>query len=432
MRSTLFYIPREFLGLPVFGFGWLLGIWVIGAGILLVQSVRREGWTRDLLGQLALAIFVGLFIVFVLPSLAEEKGLPIRGYGTMLLVAMISAIGLALWRGKPRGFDEDFVISLALWVFVAGIAGARLFYVVEYWQRVRVVDGVNRLLWGPTLISIINLAQGGLVVYGSVFGGILAILIYTWRRRAPVLATLDLVAPSFMLGLALGRIGCFLNGCCFGAVCELPWAVRFPPGSLAHIHQLEKGQAFLLGLKFDRQDPPRITDVEKGSQPESHGIKSGDRLLAVGDIATPTVAQAQAALIEAAARSSRVCLTIEGRADSVCLEVQRVGSLPVHPTQIYSSINAFLICLFLLAFERIKRHDGQVVAMMFTLYSVTRFLLEILRDDEPWIFAGRGFGLTIAQVFCVAIFMLTVAFWLYIWQAKPGLQPGPGLREVNV
>ncbi len=75
------------------------------------------------------------------------------------------------------------------------------------------------------------MAKGGLVVYGAFFGAVAGVLLFVRKHRLPLLAVCDLVAPSMMLGLAIGRIGCLLNGCCFGAVCDHPWAMRFPAGS---------------------------------------------------------------------------------------------------------------------------------------------------------------------------------------------------------
>lgn len=421
MRSTLFYIPHEFLGLPVFGFGWLLAVWLLVASVLVINSIRRQGWGRDLAAQIAVALFVAGFIAFVLPQLTEAEGLPIRGYGMMLLLATVAAVGLALWRAPQRGLNADFVFSLALWVFLAGIAGARLFYVIEYWERIRAVDATGNLLWFRTLLNAINLTQGGLVVYGSIIGGIAAIIVFARQTGVPLLSLLDFVAPSFMLGLALGRVGCFLNGCCFGAVCELPWAVRFPAGSLPHVHQVEKGIAFIHGIKLAAGDPPAIAEIEPHSSAEHAGLKPGEQILAVDEVPTPTKAAAQAALLAAHTKGRQLCLAIAGRPQPVCLAITTPRSLPVHPTQLYSAIDALLICLFLLAFERVHQHDGQVVAMMFTVYPVTRFLVEILRDDEPWVVGGQHLGLTIAQVVSLLFLGGALILWVYINRKRPGL-----------
>ncbi len=419
MRSTLFYIPHTFLGIPVLGFGWLLFGWTLLSAAIILHSIRRLGWTRELLGHILLAVSVAGFIAFVLPNLAEAKGLPIRGYGTMLLLATVAGVALALWRAQQRGFDTDFVLSLTVWIFIAGITGARLFYVVEYWDRIRVADAAGRVLLLPTLANIVNLAQGGLVVYGSMLGGIIAVVIFTRVRGVPLLRVLDFIAPSFMLGLAIGRIGCFLNGCCYGAICHLPWAVQFPAGSLAHVHQVEKGLVFLQGLKLAPGTPARVLEVEAGSAAEKAGLRPGDRILAVGSHPTPTRLDAEAVLLTAAVPGDPLCVSVEGRPAPVCFAASLPQSLPVHPTQLYSSFNAFLICLFLLAFERVRTRDGQVVGLMFTVYPLTRFLIEVLRDDEPWIVATAGFGLTIAQTISLILLGIVTLFWIYLFTSGP-------------
>ncbi|MBX6316416.1 MAG: prolipoprotein diacylglyceryl transferase, partial [Isosphaeraceae bacterium] len=124
---------------------------------------------------------------------------------------------LAAWRARREGLDPEQVYDLALWVFIGGLLGARGFYVWQYWgTRIK------------SLLDVFEIWEGGIVFYGSVLGGTAAFFLYRWLRPFPLRPMLDAVAPSITLGIALGRLGCFLNGCCYGDRCGLPWAVRFP------------------------------------------------------------------------------------------------------------------------------------------------------------------------------------------------------------
>ena len=93
-----------------------------------------------------------------------------------------------------------------------------------------------------TLGAILNVTQGGLVVYGSLIGALLGGLWFLRRHALPTLAVADLMAPSLVLGLALGRIGCLLNGCCYGGLCDAPWGLTFPAESEPYKHQQSLGQ----------------------------------------------------------------------------------------------------------------------------------------------------------------------------------------------
>jgi phosphatidylglycerol---prolipoprotein diacylglyceryl transferase len=142
---------------------------------------------------------------------------PVPGYGVMLSLAFLASMYLAAWRARREGLDPEFVLDLALWLFLGGLIGARAFYVWQYWgTRIKSVGEIF-LIW-----------QGGIVYYGSIMGGTIAFFLYRWRRPFPLRPMLDVVAPSIAVGTALGRVGCFLNGCCYGDCCTLPWAVHFP------------------------------------------------------------------------------------------------------------------------------------------------------------------------------------------------------------
>jgi len=94
---------------------------------------------------------------------------------------------------------------------------------------------------GQAILDAINVPAGGLVVFGSLPTAGAAAWWFARRRGLPFLRLADCVVPGMLLGLAIGRIGCFLNGCCYGGPCDLPWAVRFPPESPPWLDQAARG-----------------------------------------------------------------------------------------------------------------------------------------------------------------------------------------------
>lgn len=241
MLTTLFHIPSRISwgaeSLPLFGFGILLALVTALGAVLLATATARQGWRSAvslLGGPLLLA---AVLVTFVLPALDDGQGVPIRGYGVMLLLAAAAGIWLSITRGRRMGFDADTVLALGMEVFLAGIVGARLFYVIEYHETFFPPGRSLR----DGLLDAINIPAGGLVVFGSLPAAGLAAWWFAKRRGLPLLRLADCIAPGMLVGLAVGRIGCFLNGCCYGGPCDLPWAVRFPPESPPWIDQMQRG-----------------------------------------------------------------------------------------------------------------------------------------------------------------------------------------------
>ena len=232
MRSILFYVPTA---LP-WGDG-LLGLFgplglatLVALGIVLawfaVMAARQgvqAAWTQLWLPVVAIAVLFG----FVLPMIAEPAGVPVRGYGVMLLVAATCGTWLSIVRARRHGIDADTILALATQVFIWGIVGARLFYVVQYHDRFFMAGKP----FVQTLLDVVNIAGGGLVVFGSLPTAAVAAWLFSRRHKLDLLTLADTVAPGMLVGLAIGRVGCFLNGCCYGGPCDLPWAVSFPEGT---------------------------------------------------------------------------------------------------------------------------------------------------------------------------------------------------------
>ncbi len=472
MWQTLVYIPEKLGEIPLFGFGLLAAIWLLFSLALLTLQIRRDGWSADVAGTLVTLVVLGALICFVLPNVMVEipdaraaergpvRGLPIRGYGTMLLAAVAAALVLAMRRARQRGLDPSMIINLAFWLILPGILGARLFHVIEYWP-VHYGPVLQREGFMAAMAAAMNISAGGLVVYGSLIGGMLGGMVFIAKNRLPLRATLDVIAPSLALGLALGRVGCFLNGCCFGGLCDLPWAVQFPPESPAYQHQLEQGELYIAGIKLgqDVASPhrlPVIQSVRAGSPAEKAGLRPGVHVTTInGRAVTEGNAEAEHHVLAFGCPgcSSGSCSANKtGLPDSVRSGVQlllqavsqaarngvpveivlgtREGHVfhwtdptplpprgePVHPTQLYSALNALILLGVLLAFEPFQKHEGEVFALLLTLYPISRFTIEIIRDDEP----GAYCGLTISQVVSLVLLLAAVAMWCYLrWWGRP-------------
>jgi phosphatidylglycerol---prolipoprotein diacylglyceryl transferase len=142
-------------------------------------------------------------------------------YGVLVASGFLVGLWTAGRRGLRSGLAAEKVLDLGPWLIVGAIVGSRLLYVISNWQEFA----------GQSFLSILNVRQGGLVFYGGLIGATLATVFYLRWKRLPVLKFADVLAPSIALGAFFGRLGCFMNGCCFGRTCDLPWAVHFPADS---------------------------------------------------------------------------------------------------------------------------------------------------------------------------------------------------------
>jgi phosphatidylglycerol:prolipoprotein diacylglycerol transferase len=349
MRSILFTIrldasvPLGPLGnVPFFGWGLLLAAWLaVVAGYVAWLWRRRR--LREL-GLFAPAVWLAVAAAIVLAP-GRIGAMPVRGYGTMLFVGFVASAWFTSWRLRRLGYSGELAWDAAVWVFVAGLLGGRTFYVWQYSDRIFQAGQSP----AETLFRLINLTDGGLVLYGSVLFGPLAYWVFCRRQGIRALVFGDLVIASVFLGLAFGRLGCFLHGCCYGDFCELPWCVTFPQGSVPYQVQVARGYL------------------------------------------------ADAAGTEAASAPR---------------------SLPVHPTQLYDSLNGVVLWLFLWACHPHRRRDGELIAMGCLLYPLNRFIIEFLRADE----GGKlNTSLTISQWISMLIFAGGTLFlgWL---QTRPAVR----------
>ena len=151
-------------------------------------------------------------------------------YGFMVMCGFLLALFFLQRRARRAGIDPEHIMDAAIALLLGGILGARAFFVIQNWPFFR-----------DAPLEIIRLDKGGLVFYGGLIGGGLALLVVMRRRSLPLARTLDLLAGVVPLGHSIGRIGCFLNGCCFGEVTDSWVGLRFPPESPAFEWHLGQG-----------------------------------------------------------------------------------------------------------------------------------------------------------------------------------------------
>jgi phosphatidylglycerol:prolipoprotein diacylglycerol transferase len=411
--SELFRIPYEVAGVPLFGFGLLLAIWAIASAISLAGLVRRYGWGAETWSALPMLLVLGAAIV-LLPRFFPD-GMPVRGYGVMLLAGIVSGVGMAMYRAQKAGLDPEIILSLAVWLVVCGVIGARLFYVVEYWDEKFAGKSAR-----DTLLEIINIPQGGLVIYGGFFGAAAGVVAFVRKHRLPLLAMADLIAPSLMVGLALGRIGCLLNGCCYGGQTDWPWRVTFPRDSPPYADQASRGE--LHGFKLESREgaPAVVGQVEAGSPAAAAGLKVGDVVHGINGVRIDSLSEARFLLTRILHDHRSLQLELGGGRNAVSIAplAPPPRSRPVHPTQVYSAIDAGLLAWLLWAYFPFRRRDGECLALMLTIHPITRFLLEIIRTDEPAVF---GTGLSISQNIGIALLACAAGLWWYLSRQPRGV-----------
>lgn len=162
----------------------------------------------------------------------------VHWYGVLLAIGFLAGAWTASRRAPRHGVGAESVADLVLWLIVGAVVGARALYVISYHETLFKSPLFPNAPW----TEVFMVQRGGLVYYGGLIGASLTCIIFCAWRHLDLWKMADVLAPSIALGYFFGRIGCLFNGCCFGKVCDLPWAIRFPYKSYAWEHQFAAGE----------------------------------------------------------------------------------------------------------------------------------------------------------------------------------------------
>lgn len=160
-------------------------------------------------------LLIGAFVV-ALGAVWSHNPIKLHSYGLLLIVGFVAAAWNASAEARRRGYDPNIVLDLALPLLLVCIAACRILYVV-----------LNRSQFSSPS-QWVRIWDGGLSFHGALVGAVAVIAFYGWKHKMGFWKLADVIAPSVFLGYAFGRVGCLLNGCCYGEPCSLPWAVVFP------------------------------------------------------------------------------------------------------------------------------------------------------------------------------------------------------------
>lgn len=160
-------------------------------------------------------------------------------YGVLVAAGFLAGLWTASRRAPRDGLAAETIVDLGPWLILGTVIGARALYVVSYWR-----EFFSQQPW----TEIFMVQRGGLVFYGGLIGASLACILCARWKKLPLWKVADALAPSIALGHAFGRIGCLMNGCCYGRSCSLPWAIHFPPDHDTHgaaVHPVQIYEAAL-------------------------------------------------------------------------------------------------------------------------------------------------------------------------------------------
>jgi phosphatidylglycerol:prolipoprotein diacylglycerol transferase len=306
--------------------------------------------------------------------------IPIYGYGLMMVCAFLATQWLSSKLAKGKGIDPEIFVNVALLALVSGVIGSRISHVLE---NLTYYTNPNLTAW-ENFTNMINIRSGGLTFYGGLILAAPVVLVYLIYRKVPPRLSMDICAPCITLGLAIGRIGCFLNGCCYGAPTTLPWAVQFPYSSIgAYADEVDEGKII----------PPYELRVPTG---EGHyRLVSNDEInqgfVLTGDPAQPRLPLAPNVKAIAATQHSQ----------------------SVHPAQLYSTITSLLMTALLLSYFFLPHTGGRVFALMLMLEGPSRFLLEMLRVEPPVL--GP---MSLSMVIGLILLVIGIVLWFALGSVK--------------
>lgn len=380
-------------------------------------------------------------VLFTIPGI----NLDLPGYGFAMMVAFLLAIYWATDRCVRSGGNPDVILNCGFLALLCGVGGARAMYVIHYWKDFAAHESIPAILW-----AIVDVRRGGLEVYGGLIATIVGTLAYLFFWGHSVRWYLDMIAPSAAVGMAIGRIGCFLNGCCWGGLApDLPWAVQFPHGSPAQTQQWSDrlpGAALPAELLIQAQFGNGATAAPLPREVLRISADRLDAACAALTASRATTSELERSLAAAkdpderrriesdlrAAQRDAGTLKLSPQEHMACdamakfhltgNDIHRLAhahpSLPVHPTQLYATValGTLAIALSMLYWRRTR--DGQVIAALLVVEPLTRWTLEVLRADNPIDSAG----MTVSQLIAVCLSASGVV-WLLVLQGMSPRSP---------
>jgi phosphatidylglycerol:prolipoprotein diacylglycerol transferase len=287
--------------------------------------------------------------------------IPLYSFGLMLVIGCWLAIALAKFLAKRSGIDPEHFVNLGIIALIGGVVGARASHVIENFHQYFGAGGEG--LW-----AALNIRSGGLTYYGGVLLATPLCIWYGLRNSIPIRRGMDIIAPALMVGLALGRVGCFLNGCCWGAHYEAPIAVTFPYDTPAYESHVEAKLVAPIPSELLIESP---LDPARSRWATGDDLRKNQRLAA---IAAP------------------------------------LRSLPVHPTQLYSTVAALLVGGACVAFYTFAPAPGRVFALMMFLEGFGRFTIETLRV-EPAVTHVGGYAWSLSMVIGACLIVGGAVLW---------------------
>ncbi len=296
-------------------------------------------------------------------------GIAVHGYGLMLVIGFLLAVQLGKFLARRSNIDPEVYMNAGLLALVAGVIGARLSHVIENWAQ---YTDPTRTAWA-NFRDAINVTSGGLTYYGGFLLATPACIAYGIYKRVPLRTGMDIIAPCVMIGLGIGRIGCFLNGCCYGEECNVPWGVQFPYLSNAYVEQYAHHELDPAPELFKQTETGKV-------------LMSPEELRKI----YPSAKIAQ------------------------LMQAEQAKVHKVHPAQLYSTATALLLAALLTAYYTLPHVPGHVFALMCILEGATRFLLELLRV-EPGV-GGTPFSLSM----WIGVSLMVLGIVLYFAFSRVG------------